>query len=589
MTGLSTGTTSDTAPAKEGRETNPLGTMPWFSAYPKDLAWRQDYVAEPVHGLLEQAVARFPACVCTYFLGRTMTYAEIGRAVDHAAAGLQKLGVGRGVKVGLFLPNTPTFVVAYYAVLKAGGTVVNFNPLYSIPELEHQVRDSGTPLMITLDLKLLFDKVETLLASGVLERAVVANFASLLPTLKSALFRIARGQDVANVRGSSMRPKIVLQSELMANDGKPAPAVIDPDRDLAVLQYTGGTTGTPKGAMLTHANVGINVQQVSHWAGSLGNGTETVMAILPFFHVFGMTVVMNFGVQRASRLILVPKFELGEAVKLMAQLKPTILPGVPTLFNAILNHRSAKTADLRSLKWCFSGGAPLPLETKRRFEAMTGAILIEGYGLSETSPVVTGNPPDGPIKEGSIGLPLPATYVSIRSLEDPAREMPVGETGEICLAGPQVMSGYWNKEAETADSFTTGPGGPYFRTGDIGHMDAEGFTYISDRLKDMINASGFKVYPRRIEDALYEHPAVEEAVVIGIPDAYRGEAPKAFIKLREGRTATAEELMAFLKPKLAKTELPEEIEFRASLPKTAVGKLSKKELKVEEQAKRANT
>ena len=578
MTGSATASADSTASTHQ--------SLPWLKVYPKDVAWRQTFEGKPVYELLDQAVARFPANVCTYFLGRTLTYAQIGQAVAHAAAGLQKLGVGKGVKVGLLLPNTPTFVVAYYAVLKAGGTVVNFNPLYSIPELEHQVRDSGTRLMITLDLKLLFGKVETLLASGCLAQAVVASFSSLLPTLKSALFRLTRSQEIANVAGSAQRSKIVLQPELMANGGKPSPAAVDPSQDLAVLQYTGGTTGTPKGAMLTHANVSINVQQVSAWAGPLGDGTETMMAILPFFHVFGMTVVMNFGVHRAAKLVLVPRFELNETIKLMAQLRPTILPGVPTLFSAILNSKAAQAADLKSLKWCFSGGAPLPLEVKRGFEKMTGATLIEGYGLSETSPVVTGNPPAGPIKEGSIGLPLPASFVSIRSLEDSTHEMPCGETGEICLAGPQVMPGYWNQPEETAGSFTTGPTGRYFRTGDIGHMDAEGFTYISDRLKDMINASGFKVYPRRIEDALYQHPAVEEAVVIGIPDAYRGEAPKAFVKLRDGAAATTQELLAFLKPRLAKTELPEEIEFRKTLPKTAVGKLSKKELKAEELAKR---
>ena len=560
---------------------------PWLGVYPEGVDWHRRFDARPVHELLDQAVARFPANVCTYFLGQTMTYAEIGKAVDMAAAGLQRLGVKKGVKVGLFLPNCPTFVVAYYAVLKVGGTVVNFNPLYSIPELEHQVRDSGTSLMVTLDLKLLLGKVEALLAGGSLERAVVASFASLLPRLKSALFRLTRWQEIATVAASPQRAKIVLQAELMAGGGTPAPVAIDPEQDLAVLQYTGGTTGTPKGAMLTHANVFINVQQVSAWAGDgLGTGSETMMGILPFFHVFGMTVVLNFGVQRAARIILMPRFDMKQAIGLMASQKPSILPGVPTLFNAILNNKLAQKSDLKSLKWCFSGGAPLPLEVKRGFESMTGAVLIEGYGLSETSPVATGNPPKGPVKEGSIGLPLPATYVSIRALDDPTREMPIGEKGEVCLAGPQVMRGYWNQPQETADSFVGGGlGGRYFRTGDIGHMDADGFTYISDRLKEMINASGFKVYPRRVEEALYQHPAVEEAVVIGIPDPYRGEAPKAFVKLREGKTASADEIIAFLEPLLSKIELPEAVEFRDSLPKTAVGKLSKKELKAEEAAK----
>ena len=562
--------------------------LPWLRTYPKTIDWRATYRPAPVYELLDQAVARYPDNPCTYFIGRTMTYAEIDRAVRTTAAGLQRLGVGKGSKVGLFLPNSPTFVVAYFAILKTGATVVNFNPLYSIGELEHQIRDSQTRIMITLDLKPLFGKVETLLASGVLERAVVASFSSLLPTLKSALFRITRGQEIADVAASAQRSRIIPQQDLLANDGIVQPVAIDPLTDLAVLQYTGGTTGTPKGAMLTHANVRINAEQVSAWAANdLQDGVEKVVGILPLFHVFAMTVVMNLGIKRAAQLILLPKFEIGDALRTIGQLKATVLPGVPTLFNTILNHKSARATDLHSLKWCFSGGAPLPLEVKRGFEEMTGAKLIEGYGLSETAPVVTANPVDGPVKEGSIGIPLPQTHVSIRSLEDPARELPLGEDGEICLAGPQVMPGYWNKTADTADSFTTGRAGRYFRTGDIGHMDDEGFTFIVDRLKDMINSSGFKVYPRRIEEVLYEHPAVEEVVVIGIPSQYRGEAPKAFVKLRAGASATPEELMSYVRPRLSKMEMPDEVELRESLPKTAVGKLSKKELKAEEQAKRA--
>ena len=554
---------------------------PWLAHYPSYTHWSQTYRPGLVHELLEQAVARYPKHACSYFLGRTLSYAEIGKAVQHAAAGLQKLGVGKGVKVGLFLPNSPTFIVAYYAVLKAGGTVVNFNPLYSQAELTHQIRDSGTKLMITLDLKLLFGKVEQLLADGVLEQAMVASFSSLLPSIKSVLFRLTRGQEIANVEGSAQRSKVVLQKDLMSNDGKVTPAVIDPLTDIAVLQYTGGTTGTPKGAMLSHANLTINAEQVTHWAGPLADGSEVMMCILPLFHVFAMTVVMNFGIRKGAQLILVPKFEINEAVRLMGLVKPTILPGVPTLFNALLNNANAKKDGLKSLKWCFSGGAGLPVTVKKGFEAMTGATLIEGYGLSETSPVATGNPPGGPVRDGSIGLPLPATYISIRSVDDPSRDMPQGEKGEICIAGPQVMLGYWNNPAETAESFVQGAGGRYFRTGDIGHMDAEGFTFISDRIKEMINSSGFKIYPRRIEDALYQHPAVEEAAVIGIPDEHKGEAPIAFVKLRDGQGATAADLLAFLRPRLAKMELPEKIEFRDRLPKTMIGKLSKKELKAE--------
>jgi long-chain acyl-CoA synthetase len=410
---------------------------------------------------------------------------------------------------------------------------------------------------------------------------VVASFPSLLPPVKSAMFRIARSQDLASVAASPVAAKVVSQKDLMTNDGRYTPAEIDPARDLAILQYTGGTTGTPKGAMLTHANLSANVEQVASWAGALDFGKERVMAILPFFHVFGMTVVMNFGVSRASEIILVPKFELNDTLKLINSVKPTLMPGVPTLFNAILNHRKIKNYDLSSLKFCLSGGAALPVEVKRGFEAMTGCKLVEGYGLSETSPVATANPPDGPFRDASIGMPLPATRISIRSLDDPTKELGLNEDGEICIAGPQVMPGYWQRPEETRQVFV----GEFFRSGDIGHMDEDGFVYIVDRLKDMINCSGFKVYPRRIEEALYEHEAVEEVIVIGIANKHRGEAPKAFVKLREGKSATPQQLMEHLRPKLSKIEMPEEIELRASLPKTMIGKLSKKELKAEEAAK----
>ena len=550
---------------------------PWLTHYPKGVDFNRSFTPRPVFDLITDAARDFPARPCTSFLGKTMTYAEMAGHVRHAAKGLQTLGVGKGTRVGLFLPNCPTFIVGYYAVLMAGGTVVNFNPLYSLDELEHQVRDSGTELMVTLNLRALFGKVETLMQRGVLKRAVVASFPALLPTVKATLFKLAKGKELANIAASPVSSQVIGQAQLMVNDGKPVPVTIDPMNDLAVLQYTGGTTGVPKGAMLTHANVSINVQQVRDWAGLLTPGHEKVMAILPFFHVFGMTVVMNFGVQQAAELILMPRFEITEAMRLIASSKPTCLPGVPTLFNAILNHRLAKTTNMRSLKFCFSGGAALPLEVKRDFEALTGAKLIEGYGLSETSPVLSGNPMDGPVKEGSIGLPFPGTIISIRSLDDPAKEMPLGEDGEICVAGPQVMPGYWRQPEETAAVFT----GKFFRTGDIGHMDSEGFTFIVDRLKDMINTSGFKVYPRRIEEVLYEHEAVEEVIVLGMPDKYRGEAPRAYVKLREGKAATPQALMEFIRPKLSRHELPDAIELRASLPKTAIGKLSKKDLKAE--------
>jgi long-chain acyl-CoA synthetase len=333
--------------------------------------------------------------------------------------------------------------------------------------------------------------------------------------------------------------------------------------------------------MLTHANISVNCQQGTAWATNLVSGQERTLAALPFFHVFAMTAVMNFALTEGAELVIMPRFVLGDAMKPIDQTKPTVMPGVPTMFIAMLNHPKLKSFDLSSLKYCISGGAPLPLDVKQRFEALTGCKVVEGYGLSEASPSVTCNPVEGPVKEGSIGQPLPGTIVSLRDLADPNREVALGEKGEICVRGPQVMKGYWKRPEETAAQFV----GEFLRTGDVGIMDEDGFIFIVDRIKDLIICSGYNVYPRRIEEAIYEHPAVEEVTVIGIKDEYRGEAPKAFIKLKAGATMTKEDIKKRLEPKISKLEMPVEIEFRDALPKTMIGKLSKKELKAEEAAR----
>jgi long-chain acyl-CoA synthetase len=555
--------------------------MPWLDHYPHGVDWHMPLKVAPLYQLLDDAVAGYGQLNCTNFLGRTMTYAEIGHAVDQATLGLQRLGVKKGTKVGLFLPNSPTFIIYFFAVLKAGGTVVNFNPLYTVPELRYQVKDSDTELMVTLDLKVLCDKVESLLADGCLQRAVVASFPALLPMTKATLFRLFRSKELARPLASLMRDKIVLDAELMAAGGKAEPVAIEPLTDIAVLQYTGGTTGTPKGAMLSHSNVYVNVQQVAATAPELENGVERVLGVLPFFHVFALTVVMNLGILRAAEIIIMPRFSLDEALKLIDRTKPTILPGVPTLFNAILNHPSIASHDLSCLKFCLSGGAALPIEVKQRFEAVTGCKVVEGYGLSEASPVVTSNPIEGPVKAGSIGMPLAGTIISLRDLGDPTKEVAIGEKGEICVKGPQVMLGYYKRPKDTAEQSV----GEFLRTGDVARMDEEGFFFIEDRIKDLIISSGFNVYPRRVEEAIYEHPAVAEATVIGIKDKKRGEAPKAFVRLKDGMSVSAEELLEHLAARISKIELPCEIEFRAELPKTIIGKLSKKELKAEEAAK----
>lgn len=572
--------TAQAAPSSTGVDANPR----WLRSYPENIEWRQNFKPAPLYALLDQAVARHATCKATNFLGKSLTYAEIGQLVERAAAGLQRQGVRKGTKVGLFLPNSPTFIVYYYAVLKAGGTVVNYNPLYTVEELAFQVKDSETELMVTLDLKLLFDKVEALLAEGVLKRAVVASFSGLLPAAKSVLFRLFKSKDLARPNASPMRDRITLDGQLLIDQGPRMPVPIDPETDIAVLQYTGGTTGTPKGAMLTHANAYVNVQQVTSWAPDLKDGGEKVMGVLPFFHVFAMTVVMNFGVAKAAEIVIMPRFVLDDALKLINQTRPTVMPAVPTLFNAIMNHPRIKSFDLSSLKFCLSGGAPLPIEVKQKFEAMTGCDVVEGYGLSETSPVATCNPIGGKVKAGSIGIPMPATFISLRDLDDPDKEVPHGEKGEVCIKGPQVMTGYWKRPKETAAVFTSDG---FLRTGDVARMDDDGFFAIEDRIKDLIICSGYNVYPRQIEEKIYEHPAVEEVTVIGIKDEYRGEAPKAFIKLRSGASATAEDILIHLEKHLSKIELPVAIEFRDSLPKTMIGKLSKKELKEEEAARAA--
>jgi long-chain acyl-CoA synthetase len=571
--------TSAAQAAAAAREGAPY---PWLSRYPKGVDWFQKFSPVSLGQLLDTAVAKYGNKTCTNFLGRTLTYGEIGQLVERTAAGLQRLGVKRGTKVGLFMPNCPTFIIYYFATLKAGATIVNYNPLYTLEELTFQVKDSETQLMVTLDLKVLFDKVEGLLKAGTLSQAVVASFPALLPPAKSVLFKLFRGRELANPGKSPVTGKTVSDADVLAGGTGFQKVPIDPMNDIAVLQYTGGTTGTPKGAMLTHANLTVNCQQGAAWATNLNRGQERTLAALPFFHVFAMTAVMNFALQEGAEIVMMPRFVLDDALKLIDKTKPTVMPGVPTMFIAMLNHPKLDSFDLSSLKYCLSGGAPLPLDVKERFEEVTGCKVVEAYGLSEASPGVTCNPVEGPVKGGSIGQPLPGTVVSLRDLADPTREVALGEKGEICVKGPQVMKGFWKRPEETANQFV----GDFLRTGDVGIMDEEGFIFIVDRIKDLIICSGYNVYPRNIEEAIYQHPAVEEVTVIGIKDTYRGEAPKAFIKLKAGAVATEADIRAHLESKLSKIEMPAQIEFRDVLPKTMIGKLSKKELKAEEEARR---
>ena len=522
---------------------------------------------------MARAADLYPAQTAIDFMGRRWTYAEIGDQVDRLASGFQALGVAPGDRVGLCLPNTPYAVVAYYAALKVGAVVVNYNPLYVVREIEHQMRDSATSVMVVIDIAEIHGRVcEAAKRCGV-RHVVLCPLADVLPRGKAALYRLLRRKHRARALAE---PNHVRWADLVARGRASTPVAVAGD-DIAVLQYTGGTTGTPKGAILTHANIVANTRQLVAFDPTRTPGRERVLGVLPLFHVFAMAVVMNYAVQMAAEMVLLPRYDIGATLKALMRRKPTVFPAVPTIYGAIAKLADAERRDLSFIRLCISGGAPLSPEIAASFQRVTGARLVEGYGLTEASPVVSCNPRDGSGKPGSVGLPLAGTVVEIR---DPVtrERMPTGDKGELVVRGPQVMRGYWNRPEETADVLDAHG----LRTGDIGYTDADGYIFIVDRIKDVILSGGYNVYPRVIEDALYQHPEVAEAVVIGVADAYRGQSAKAFVVLRSGSSATSDDLSRFLEGFLSKIERPKIIEIRDTLPKTAVGKLSRKELVAEE-------
>lgn len=545
---------------------------PWLSHYPDGIKWDEGIDIRPLTALLDDAEANYPQVTAIDFLGKTMTYAQLAQQVRSVAAGLQGMGIGKGSRVGIFLPNSPHFVISYYAILKTGATVVNFNPLYPVEDIRRQIDDAGVETIITYGLKSLLGKVQACHNSTALKTIIVAEFREALAFPKNILFPVLKWKETQSAPDAE---GYVSFSSLLAHDHKSLqPVVIEPFEDVAVLQYTGGTTGAPKGTMLTHENVYANAVQSGMWFTGLEEGKELMLGVLPCFHVFAMTVVMNLSVHKGMTMILHPQFTLKNVLKDIDRKKPTIMPGVPTMFNAILHAPDIKSYDLKSLKFCFSGGAGLPREIKEKFEAVAGCKLVEGYGLSESSPVVAANPLFGENKTGSIGLPYPATIIEVVDIQHPNRVLPVGKTGEICIRGPQVMKGYWNRPEDTAKTLANGR----LHTGDVGYMDADGYFFIIDRLKEMIISGGYNIYPRNIEELLYRHPAVLEAAVVGIPVEHWGQLVKAYISLKPDMTLTAEEVTIFLQDKLPRFALPSEIAFRDSLPKTLIGKISKKDL-----------
>jgi long-chain acyl-CoA synthetase len=569
-----------------------VADYPWIKSYPPGVTWELDVPRKTLHRSFDESCAQYADLPMTDFLDKLMTYKDYKDATDRAAAGFQKLGVKPGVHVGLYLPNTPHYLIAFFGVLKAGGCIVNYSPLDADRELEFKIGDSETDILVTLDVAALYPKIARMKGKTRLKKLIVGSIADYLPWPKNWLYPVARKKELSVWPRDDWHMSF---KDLLANDGKyqPHPAGDNLWDQVALLQYTGGTTGLPKAAMLTHGCVMAATSQGQAWTAAYTTpGEEKVVCVLPLFHIYALSSVMLGAVRSGNQLILYPRPDIDLIVKDLAGKKPTFLPGVPTLYTAIMKNPKAKDLDLRSLKICLSGGAPLPVEVQQQFEKLTGATLIEGYGLTETSPTGAVCPIDkGMRRSGSCGVPIPGTIIEIRDMENPDRVLPPGaeNVGEVCIIGPQVMKGYWKQPGETDKVLFTHPASNWkgLRTGDMGYMDKDGWLYLVDRSKDLIISSGYNVYPRMIEEAVYEHPAVDEVIVIGIPDPYRQEAPKVFVKLKAGKTLTFEELKRHLESRVGKHEMPVAMEVRAELPKTPVGKLSKKELKAEERAKAA--
>lgn len=550
----------------------------WRTAFRHPGKWDDVFPPVSMVELFEQSAAAHPDAPLLDFMGRKYSYAANLSGARRVACGLKALGYDRGDRIGLFLPNVPHYVAAYYGVLMLGATVVNFSPLYSVEELSAQVTDSGTKLLFTLSASALLPTALKVLEQSALERLVVGSVAGALPPVKSLLYRWFKAKEVV---ARPEDPRILAFSRLIANQGSCESVAIDPDRDLALIQYTGGTTGTPKGAMLTHQNLSANARQVARLDPDLGKTKDSILGVLPFFHVFANTCVLNRTVIAGGEIVMLPRFNAGQALAELRRTRPRALPGVPTMYQALLDAPGMKRSDFSSLRNCISGGAPLSAQLKEEWDRVTGAPVIEGYGLSESSGVVSANPYEGLNKPGTIGQPLAGTRVRLVDKEDPTRPPPAGEPGEIVVSGPQIMKGYWNRPDADADTFVDDH---WLRTGDVGIIDEDGYIRIVDRLKDMIAVGGFKVFPSQIEAVLYRHPAIKEALVIGLPDAYHGELPHAYVVLDEDAEPIAgADLSLWLNPQLGKHERVSEVVVRASLPKTMIGKLSRKDLLAEVQ------
>lgn len=553
-------------------------THPWHSAYEKGVQYSVDYKDILIPQYLEESAKTFPEHPALIFQGYSLSFKKFNEMVGRFSAALKSFGVKKGDSVAILLPNMIPCVVAYYATLRIGAIVVLNNPLYSDRELEHQFTDSNATFLITLDL--LADRMVALREKTNIKTIVYTSIGDYLPFPKRLLFPLVAQKKGLAKKVTPTQNLHRFKDVIEENTPDYSQADVSMD-DIAMYQYTGGTTGVSKGVMLTHRNISYQIQQIEAWFPSFQKGEEVMLGALPIFHVFGMSVSMNLAVRMGWTNVLVPKPQPEPLLEAISKFKVTFAPMVPTMYIGILEHPDLAHTDLTSIKGCFSGSAPLPLEVINQFQEKTGSIIVEGFGLTESTPVTHINPFQGIRKQGSIGVPIPDTVCKIVDLNDPAIELPPGESGELLIKGPQVMKGYLGKPEETRKTLTTDG---FLCTGDVAKMDDDGYFYIVDRIKDMIISGGYNVYPRDIDEVLFEHPKILEACCIGIPHPKRGEAVKAFVVLKEGASMEEKEVIDYCASKLAKYKLPVAVEFREELPKSNVGKILRKDLRTQEVA-----
>ena len=552
---------------------------PWLDSYDPQVPYHLEYEAIPLYEYLDRAAARYPQRPALVFQNLRLKYIQLKNRAETVAANLHRLGVDKGDRVAIMLPNLPQTVIAYWGVLKAGAVVVMTNPLYMEKELVHHISDSGSRVMITLDR--LWPKISALWSKLELSTVITTSVADGLRFPLNLLYPIKARREKTHVSVPHDNQRVLPWKALGTKKTPFEPVSVDPKQDLAVLQYTGGTTGLAKGVMLGHDNMGANVQQCSSVLHAIGDEPEVFLGLLPYFHVYGLTVCINFATALAATVAPYPQFVPQEVLKAIDKVKPTIFPSAPAVFNALLQQKNIRDFDLRSIRYCVTGSAPMPVELSKQFKDLTGAEIIEGFGLTESSPVTHLNPLRGKRKTGSIGLPFPDTDCSIVDTEMGIEHLPPGQVGELIIRGPQVMRGYWGRPEETAKTLRNN----WLYTGDIAYMDDEGYFFIVDRKKDLIISGGYNIYPREIDEVLYEHPKVADAVCVGVTHKTRGEIVKAYIVPKPGQEVDKKEIIAFCRQKLANYKVPKQIEFREELPKTIVGKVLRRVLREEVEEK----